>query len=107
MNAMISVFCILALGLRLRSPASDLVPCFSDVKQLFGSRNQAFLMLAEQVTSMASFLSVGTLYVTSLFLSLLVLPVPRSKCSAEEGLHSRAPMQDIHLSRLEIPSFEV
>ena len=91
----------------LRSPASDLFPCFSDAKQLFGSCHQAFLTLAEQVASMASFLSVGMLYVASLFLSLLVLPVPRSKCSAEEGLHSQAPMQDIHLSCLEILSFEV
>lgn len=76
MNAMISVFPVLALRLMLRSPASDLVPCFSDAKQLFGSCNQAFLMLAEQVTSIASLLSVSMLYVASLFLSLLVLPVP-------------------------------
>lgn len=65
-NTMISVFPVLALGLMLRSPASDLVPCFSDAKQLFGSCNQAFLMLAEQVTSMASFLSARTLYVASI-----------------------------------------
>lgn len=107
MNAMISMFPILTLGLMLGSPASDLVPWFSDAKQLFGSCNQALLMLAEQVTSMASFLSVGIFYVASLFLSLFVLPVPRSKHSAEEGLHSQALMHDIHLSRLEIPSSEV
>lgn len=63
--------------------------------------------MLEQVTSMAPFLSVGKLHVASLFLSLLALPVPRSKCWAEEGLHSQALMQDIHLSCLEIPRFEV
>jgi len=65
MNAMISVFPIPALGLILRSLPSDLVPCFTDAKQLFGSRKQAFLMLAEEVTSMAAFLSVSVLGVAS------------------------------------------
>lgn len=65
MNAMISGFPVLALGLTLRSPASDLVPCFLDAKQLFGFCNQGFLTLAKWITSMSSLLSVSMLYFVS------------------------------------------